>query len=317
MPMEKYWIEAFTPTPPMKEKSEKGNPFLVFGVVAKQVQDNKYMLCKAANGSFSWKTEDQTSGCVDQIQFNTKFERRFTEHLQRWVYQSERTDTRFFYHENGTLIGEVSTTTDYIYGDTTTNQPTETIVSNSDGKVYKTVTHFVNSFDDTEYPVVDDSGLFVRSMQLKGMTSFPLVQAQYIDNQLVYKTKLNYSNQSGLTLPYKLYEQFPTTTDLLAEVFDAYDGVGNLRQGHRHYEHSSGASQAVTTIYSNGDSRMTAQVKNADIGQVAYTSFETNEAYQGGWNVPRYDTEIKFFGVGIAGNGHYQPFPPSFTGGND
>ena len=295
-------------------ETRKRESFFGFRVVAKQVQDNKYMLCKAANGSFSWKTEDQTSGCVDQVQFNTKFERRFTEHLQRWVYQSERTDTRFFYHENGTLIGEVSTTTDYIYGDTTTNQPTETIVSNSDGKVYKTVTHFVNSFDDTEYPVVDDAGLFVRAMQLKGMTSFPLVQAQYIDNQLVYKTKLNYSNQSGLTLPYKLYEQFPTTSDLLAEVFDAYDGVGNLWQGHRHYEHSSGESQPIAMLYSNGNSRMAAQVKNATLGEIAYTSFETNETYQGNWTVPRADTEIRFNNIARTGKGHYQPFTNSLVG---
>jgi len=236
---------------------------------------------------------------------NTKFERRFTDHLQRWVYQSEMTSTRYFYN-GSTLTGEVSTTTDYVYGDTTTNQPTETIITNSDGKVYRNTSHFVNSFDDSEYPVVDDSGLFVRSMQLKGMTSFPLVQAQYIDGQLVYKTKLNYKQTSGLTLPFKLYEQFPTTGDLLAEVFDDYDGVGNLRQGHRHYEHSSGASQPVTMIYSNNNSRMTAQVKNADIGEVAYTGFETQETYQGGWTVENPSTTIRFDGNGVVGNGYFR-----------
>ncbi len=275
-----------------------------FRVVAKDVQDNKIFLCKNANGQFIWTEESSTNSCVgDQMIVNTKFERRFTDHLQRWVYQSEMTNTRYFYN-GSTLTGEVSTTTDYIYGDTTTNQPTETLITNSDGKIYRNTTHFVNSFDETEYPVGTDT--VTRQMQLKGMTSFPLVQAQYIGNNLVYKTKLDYhQTSSNLTLPHKLYEQFPTTGDLLAEVFDDYDGVGNLRQGHRHYEHSSGASQPVTMIYSNENSRMTAQVKNADIGEVAYTGFETNETYQGGWNVQSPSTTIRFDANGLVGGGYF------------
>ena len=55
------------------------------------------------------------------------------------------------------------------------------------------------------------------------MTSFPLVQAQYINGNLVYKTKLNYKRFGSRTLPYKLYEQYPATGDLLSEVFDAYE----------------------------------------------------------------------------------------------
>ena len=162
-------------------ETRKREAFFGFRVVAKDVQDNKIFLCTNTSGQFFWTEESGNNACDDQIVVNTKFERRFTEHLQRWVYQSEMTNTRYFYN-GSTLTGEVSTTTDYIYGDTTTNQATETIITNSDGKVYKTTTHFVNSFDDTEYPVVDDSGLFVRALKLKGMTSFPLVQAQYIDD---------------------------------------------------------------------------------------------------------------------------------------
>lgn len=275
-----------------------------FRVVAKQVQDNKIFLCTNNAGQFFWTEESGNNDCVQQMVVNTKFERRFTDHLQRWVYQSEMTNTRYFYN-GSTLTGEVNTTTDYIYGDTTTNQPTETLIKNSDGKVYRTTTHFVNSFDDTEYPVGTDT--VTRAMQLKGMTSFPLVQAQYIGENLIYKTKIDYrQTSSNLTLPYKLYEQFPTTGDLLAEVFDDYDGVGNLRQGHRHYTHSSGASQPVTMIYSNENSRMTAQVKNAEIGKVAYTGFETNEAYQGGWNVDLPVSTIQVDGTGLIGNGRYR-----------
>ncbi len=96
------------------------------------------------------------------------------------------TNTRYFYNGN-TLTGEVSTTTDYIYGDTTTNQPTETLITNSDGKEYKTVTHFVNSFDQSSFPEEVDMGLVYSVMKLKNMHSFPLMQAQYIDNQLVYQ----------------------------------------------------------------------------------------------------------------------------------
>jgi len=285
-------------------ETRRRESFFGFRVVAKDLQDNKPFLCKNASGQFFWTEEQGNVDCAEQKVFQTKFERRFTEHLQRWVYQSEVTQTRYFYTGN-TLTGEVSTTTDYIYGDTTTNQPTETLITNSDGKVYRNTSYFVNSYDDTEYPVVDDSGLFVRSMQLKGMTSFPLVQAQYINGQLVYKTKLNYKIFGNKTLPFKFYEQFPTTGDLLGEVFDNYDAVGNLRQGHRHYEHSSGESQPVTMIYSNDDSKMTAQVKNADIGEVAYTGFETQETYQGGWTVENPSTTVRFDANGVVGGGYF------------
>ena len=171
-----------------EDEIRKRDAFFGFRVIAKQTQDNKIYLCTSNSGGFFWTEESGNNTCVQQQVFNTKFERRFTEHLQRWVYQSEMTNTRYFYNGN-TLTGEVSTTTDYIYGDTTTNQPTETIVLNSDGKEYKTTTHFVNSFDDTEYPVVN-TDMFVRSMRLRGMTSFPLVQAQYIDDELVYNCLL-------------------------------------------------------------------------------------------------------------------------------
>ena len=278
--------------------------FFGFRVGAKNIQDNKIFLCTNNAGQFFWTEESGNGTCVEQMVFPTKFERRNTEHLQRWVYQSEKTSTRYFYN-GSTLTGEVSTTTDYIYGDTTTNQPTETIINNSDGKAYKTVTHFVNSFDESSFPAAPDMGLVYNVMRLKGMTSFPLMQTQYINDQLVYQTKLAYKQFNALSLPHQLYEKFPTTGDRLAEVFEEYDEVGNLRQGHRHYESTSGASQPATMIYSNGNSRMTAQVKNADIEEVAYTGFETQEAYQGGWNVQSPSTTIRFDANGLVGGGYF------------
>lgn len=289
-----------------ENETRKDPVFFGFRVVPKQTQDNKNHLCKNASGQYDWYPEQQTSGCVEEAYFQTKFERQFTEHKQRWVYQSEMTNTRYFYDENDNLTGQISTTTDYIYNDTTTNQPTETLVTNSDGKVYKTTTHFVNSFDDTEYPVTTTPNGFVRSMQLKGMTSFPLVQAQYIDNQLVYKTKLDYQQFSGKTLPHKLYESFPTKTDVLSEVFDSYDGVANITQGHRHFENSNNEVNPIALLYNKERSRVIAQAKNAEVGEIAYTSFEENEASQGGWTIPLLD-RIDFFSTGArTGNYAYQ-----------
>jgi len=284
----------------------KRESFFGFRVIAKDIQDNKIFLCKNTSGQFFWTEESGNVSCNEQKVFRTKFERRFTEHQQRWVYPSEKTNTRYFYHANGTLTGQVSTTTDYIYGDTTTNQPTETIITNSDGKVYRNTTQFVNSFDSNEYPVPDDSGGFVVSMRKKGMTSFPLVEAQYVDGQLVYKTKLNYKLFGTLALPHKMYEEFSGTGDLLVEVFDTYDGVGNIRQGHSHYEHSSGESQPTVMVYNNSNSTVAAEVKNAVAGEVAYTGFETTETYQGGWTVPDMNTDIKFDGTSIGGKGNFR-----------
>ena len=191
-------------------ESRKDQLHSAFRVIPEPIQDNKPVLCQDINGYYDWRREGDDMDCVAQHTFPTKFKRQSTQHIQKWVYQSERINTRYFFDGVGNPTGSVTVTTDYVYGDTMTNQPTETIINNSDGKTYKTVTHFLNSYDDMEYPVVDDSGLFLHSMLVKGMTGFPLVQAQYIDNQLVYKTKLNYKQFSTKTLPYKLYETFPT-----------------------------------------------------------------------------------------------------------
>ena len=292
--------------------------FFGYKPIADGEQDNKIVLCRLSNGSYDWKLiTDDLMSCDTSANFFSKYTRgEKKKYEQKWVYQSKKIDSLFFYHANGTLIGEVGTVTDYIYGDTMTTQPTETIVSNSDGKQYKTISNFRNSFDNTQYPVPDDSGSFLASMQSKNMNAYPLVEAKFIDNQEVYKTKLNYKQFGGLTLPYKLYEQFPTTGDLLAEVIDDYDEVGNIVQGHRHYEHSSGNSQPTALIYSNEKSRMAAQVQNATADEVAYTSFETNQTYQGGWTVPDVATEIRFQNVARTGKGHYQPVDPNWKQSN-
>ena len=278
-----------------EEGENRKSPFFAgFRVVPEEEQDNKSRLCKNTFGSYEWYVENEQVNCVEEDIFKTKFKRQYTTHEQRWVYQSEMEHIRYFYDDNNNSLGSVSTITDYIYNDTTTNQPTETLVYNSDGKVYKTTTHFVNSFDDTEYPVSDDSGLFVRAMQLNYMTSFPLVQAQYIDDELVYKTKLNYSTRTGLILPYKLYETFPSKSDVLAEVFDNYDDAGNLTQGHRHFENANGETNPIALIYNNEESRLIAQAKNAEAGEIAYTSFETEDAIQGRWSVPSPERNAQF-----------------------
>ena len=289
--------------------------FFGYKPVAEIAQDNKVVLCELATGAYNWRLlTDDFSDCVNQFTYYSKYVRGdYKKYEQTWIYQSKMTDIRYFYNGN-TLTGEVHTTTDYIYEDTSTTQATQSIVQNSDGKTYKSIKQFRNSYDINLYPATGDPTTFLAAMRVKNMFAYPLLEAQYIDNQLVYMTKLNYQQtSSGLTLPYKLYEQFPTTGDLLAEVFDKYDEVGNLWQGHRHYEHSSGESQSISMIYSHGNSRMSAQIKNAKFGEIAYTGFETNEIYQGGWNVPHYDTEIRFNNIARTGKGHYQSFNPSFT----
>lgn len=278
------------------------------GQVPNNEQNNKHYLCQenAGASAFSWRLPNETGNCVAFDIFQSKFERKFTLHEQRWIYQDEMSEVRYFYADNGGPAKKVQTTTNYVYGDTMTNQPTEVTILNSDGKVYKTVTHFVGSYDPSDYPVAGDTSAVTRALELKCMTSFPLVQAQYINNQLVYKTKLHYKQFGALTLPSKLYESFPNKTDALAEVFDNYDAAGNLIQGHRHYEHSSGESQPITMIYSNGKSRMSAQVKNANQGEVAYTGFETNEQEQGGWTLSNPTTDIIFGATSLVGNGHFR-----------
>jgi len=289
-------------------ESRRNIEYASFRVVPETTQDNKPTLCLNAAGQYSWRVLLDDADCVNQHDFDTKFRRITVNHSQRWVYQSEKISTRYFFDVGGNPAGSLTTTTDYVYGDTTTNQPTEVTVLNSDGKTYKTTTHFRNSYNPSEYPVADDSGSFLGLLKAKNMTSFPLVQAQYIDNQLVYQTKLNYKGFGTRVFPYKLYESFPTKANHLAEVFDNYDAVGNVSQGHRHYEHTSGESQPIAMIYSHGNSRMAAQIRNAKFGEVAYTGFETNNKnYQGGWGVPDADLHIKFTGDARTGAGHYQP----------
>ena len=246
--------------------------FPKFKVVAKAAQDTKTYLCQEEEGVGNpvWKEFEYTGSCFISQLFPTKYRR--DEHLlieQKWAYRTGQSETRYFYDSNGNAAGEVLTTTDYVYGDTLITLPTETIVTNSNGEVFKTVNAYIGQ--------ANANLSIYENMQMDYQYAFPLFTEHYIDNNLVYKSRYDYSFTNGGELPTELYETFNAEPERLAESFDLRDNAGNLRLAYRT------GQEPNMMIYSNYLCRASARVQNGKYNEVAYTSFDTPDTIQGYW----------------------------------
>ena len=281
-------------------------------VTPQTTQSNKVHFCLDNSGFWDWRVVTSLGNCSESHIFETRFESKTYPLKQWWLYKTKQTEKRYFYDDNNTLTGEVETITDYDYNDTFVTQPTETRQLNSDGKEYKTTTQYLKSYDLSEYPLTPSGSDALLTMNLLRMHAYPLVQTQYIDNQLVYQTKLEYKKFGLFPYPHKFYEKFPNTGDLLAEVMSNYDGAGNLLTAYRHFEQPNGGIplgtqdyQSTTLLYSHQFTRMAAQVQNAQNSEVAFTSFETQAVSQGNWVIPSPNSTIAFSDIGRTGNGYF------------
>ncbi|MDX2072150.1 MAG: DUF6443 domain-containing protein [Haliscomenobacter sp.] len=236
-------------------------------------QDNATTLCQSAGGGFSWLTPLQSgTNCIIQRGYGVKLRRSYYTIQQKWKYLAAKTDKQFFYDGAGILSGEVSTTTNFTYGNTKVTQPTITSVQNSDGKTYTSIVRFTENASPVQSALVT-----------KGMFGVPVEVEEQVDGVLTKKVKVEYSVDEfpgGLVLPYRFYDKYNSSqADELQLTVQSYDKYGNLLQLQREYD------QPVSALWSNYHTRMAAKVLNAAQNEVAYTSFETTEATQGNWSI--------------------------------
>ncbi|WP_373552384.1 DUF6443 domain-containing protein [Haliscomenobacter sp.] len=235
-------------------------------------QDNATTLC-GVGGVFSWLTPLQSgTNCETQRGYGVKLRRSYYGIQQQWRYLAAKTDKQFFYDGAGILTGEVSSTTNFTYGNTKVTQPTITSVQNSDGKTYTSIVRFT-----------EDASPVQSALVTKGMFGVPVEVEEQVDGVLTKKVKAEYSVDEfpgGLVLPYRFYHKYNSSqVDELQLTVQSYDKYGNLLQLQREYD------QPVSALWSNYHTRMAAKVLNAAQNEVAYTSFETTEATQGNWSI--------------------------------
>jgi|GEM_PF-859772 len=256
-------------------ETRRSQSFYGMIVEAKQLQDNKLKLC-LNGGVYTWVIDGDNNNCSQSAVYQSKWERKHYLITQDWIYQKEVFDT-VFYYTGAALAGSVKKTITHTYGNTNISSPTESVVTNSDTKVYKRVTKFANDVSQSD-------------MIGKNMIGIPLENENYVDNVRVYRTKITfnqYDPSTGLpgtgawVLPYRFYENFSTGgSDVLRETIDRYHPAGtNVQEAHKEYD------QVNTLIYSHNETLLSARVQNALKSECAFTGFCTTEASQGGWTI--------------------------------
>jgi len=256
-------------------ETNRSQTFYGLIVEAKQQQDNKLLLCR--NGSsYDWEINGDNNSCDQSAIYQSKWERKHYLITQDWIYQKEVLDT-VYYYTGSSLAGSVKKVITHTYGNTNISSPTESVTTNSDSKVYKSVTKFANDVSQSD-------------MIGKNMIGIPLETESYVDNVRVYRTKITYSQyvpSTGLPgtgawlLPYRFYENFSTGgSDVLRETIDRYHAAGtNVQEANREDD------QVNTLIYSHNNMLVAAKVQNALISECAFTGFCTADASQGGWTI--------------------------------
>ena len=251
--------------------------FTAFRVEPMTIQDNRILLYQFGSNpntaNYSWNTvTDPITGYFTYASFKSKFLVQAYSINQSWNHLRKDTETRWFY--NVVPAATVSTVTDYENTDIKVSQPTDVLVTNSDGKQHKTVTRFANQAGETD-------------MVTRNMVAIPLKVERRENNVALYRTRLDYSTYTGLggfnqILPYQYFEWFPGATDTLRETIRSYDTYGNIIEAERNYD------QPMAYIWMHNKSLLTAKVINALVTEVAYTGFEEEgqaAALNGSWTL--------------------------------
>ena len=266
-----------------------------YAAIAMNNQDNHVQLCKKSDGSFEWLPLNQSLGdFVDRDVFRTKMERKQRYNIQvKWVYKTQEKRTQRFYHDNGTLLGDVVTTTDYTYSDTMVTLPTQTQLVNSDGKTYTI---------EQQYLSVTPLVLPYNLLRLSKRWASPIRSKYFIDNQLTYQTELTYGSASDGIRARGFYEKYGLHLLSLRDSIEATDIYSNVLQLRNIY------GEASALLWGHAGLRMLAQVQNARYEEVAFTSFDTHAAAQGKWTIPNPTQNITFNQtIAKTGRGYFAP----------
>lgn len=276
---------------------------------AKSQQSNQIILCHDPNffsgSGYGFITQFDSENpsisgvnCIDQKIYRTQFKRDHYALRQKWLYAYKQIETSYHYNTSGTLAGQVETTTLFTYDNQNITLPTRTEVTNSDGSVHMSKSLFVTDFLSPDYGLNTDptNQSALTNLQLNRSFASPILQARYVDGQLIYQNKISYKNFGSKALPHKIYEETPGSGNILKEVLDGYDLSGNLTQAYRHYDDGpvnppvpydpASLHEPISRIFDANGRLMLAQVQNAETEEIAFSSFEkSNASSDGNWTI--------------------------------
>ncbi len=263
---------------------------------ADNTQDNKLLLCKSGSSSWEWRlqccgTGTGTSGCS----FGNK---TYTQKLKRtYTYLFKRTRL---------VQAEVTTYNSKPYTATQTSLIKKLIYTYGNSKVLKpTIVELKNQGDTVlrkEVYVFPNATNVPATMISRRMLNEPVEVTYYVNGNQVYGTKQSYPATGTVFIPNGMQEKFASGSYTKKDTITSYDVVnGNVKSGRRDQDidHSY--------IYSSDGARLTAVAINATPSEIAYTSFDTSDAYQGGWT-GIIAAQVKYTTSGGAtGHGYYNP----------
>lgn len=173
----------------------------------------------------------------------------------------KKTTTRTYSSDNTAI----ETITDYFYDNVSHYYPTRIINKDSKGNQLKIENKYPHDFLDNEvYLTMVNRNIISPIIEQ--------IQTNISKNVEISRTKTNYSFWPNTMLqPSTIQQSFGGNTLSNEVVFNLYDAVGNLLQ----YTGKDGTIHSFIWDY-NGQYPI-AEVLNAIVDQVAYTSFETNE----------------------------------------
>jgi hypothetical protein len=192
-----------------------------------------------------------------------------------WIYKKSSINTT--YDQNG--LNPINDTVYYYYDNPSHGELTRSLQRNSKGDTLKTVNIYasdksqITGLDPTASAVLD-------SMVSRNMTAAVIQQEHYNNSKLITRSRTDYAIWNGPrrnispSIVWSQVSSFPIEDRLH---FSAYDGQDNILQV------SKVGDMNISYIWDYASEYPVAEVKNADTGSIAYTSFESDGT--GHWTV--------------------------------
>jgi len=191
-------------------------------------------------------------------------------------YLTRKIDTT--YDLNG--LNPVIDTVNYFYDDSISVNPTRVETRNSKGQLVKTISRTALEKSDMNNTLAlsASASIAIDTMLARNMVSPALDREKYIDGQLISRSRTNYMVFSpNLIEPATIQVQNGSNPIETRVQFDSYDPYGNINSG------GMTTDQKLSYLWDYRGVYPIAEVKNATIDQVAYTSFEADGT--GNWTI--------------------------------
>lgn len=185
-----------------------------------------------------------------------------------WVFKTSSINTT--YDQNG--LNPITDTVYYYYDNPAHGELTRSLQRNSKGDTLKTINIYPG--DKSQISGLDaTAGAVLDSMVSRNMTAAVIQQEHYNNSRLISRSRTDYSIWNGPRRnisPLKQWFQVGANPIEDRLHFLAYDQQDNLLQV------AKLADMTISYIWDYSSEYPVAEVKNADTGSVAYTSFESD-----------------------------------------